>query len=58
MPNYLLVYHGGGMPETPEEQAAAMAAWGAWFDAVAKAKGSPVPTSGGSVEVEEILPVM
>lgn len=31
MANYLLVYHGGGMPETPEAQAEVMKAWGGWF---------------------------
>jgi len=29
MPKYLLGYHGGGMPGTPEEGAKVMAAWGA-----------------------------
>ncbi len=31
MAKYLLVYHGGGMPETEEEQQKEMAAWGAWL---------------------------
>ena len=31
MPKFLFVYHGGGMPETPEAQQAAMDAWGAWY---------------------------
>jgi hypothetical protein len=31
MANYVLVYHGGGMPETPEEGAKVMQAWDAWF---------------------------
>ncbi len=31
MANYVLVYRGGGMPETEEEQAAVTAAWGAWY---------------------------
>jgi hypothetical protein len=31
MPKYLLGYHGGTMPETEAGQAAAMAAWVAWF---------------------------
>lgn len=34
MATYLLAYTGGSMPETAEEQAAAMAAWGAWFGGV------------------------
>ena len=48
MPKYLLAYHGGGMSESEEEQAAAMAAWGAWFgslgDAVVDA-GNPTGPS-------------
>jgi hypothetical protein len=43
--NYLLVYHGGGMPQSPEEQAKVMAAWGAWFGELGDAKvdgGNPV----------------
>ena len=31
MANYVLVYHGGAMPETPEEGAKVMGAWTAWF---------------------------
>ena len=31
MGKYVLVYQGGAMAETEEAQAAAMAAWGAWF---------------------------
>jgi hypothetical protein len=31
MANYVLVYRGGGMADTPEEQQKAMDAWGAWF---------------------------
>jgi hypothetical protein len=31
MANYVLVYTGGSMAGTEEAQAAAMAAWGAWF---------------------------
>ena len=29
--NYLLVYHGGSMPESPEEGAKVMQAWTDWF---------------------------
>lgn len=29
MAKYVLLYRGGHMPETPEEQAQVMAAWGA-----------------------------
>jgi hypothetical protein len=31
MANYLLTYHGGGMPESPDETARVMQAWTAWF---------------------------
>lgn len=31
MTKYVLIYNGGGMPETEAEQAAVMAAWGAWY---------------------------
>ncbi len=31
MANYLLVYRGGSMPETKEEQDQVMGAWTAWF---------------------------
>ena len=31
MANYVLVYHGGGMPATPEEGAKIMQAWTDWF---------------------------
>jgi hypothetical protein len=31
MANFLLLYTGGRMPESPAEQEAVMAAWNAWF---------------------------
>ena len=31
MANYLLLYTGGSMPESPAEQEAVMQAWNAWF---------------------------
>jgi len=31
MANFLLLYSGGSMPETPAEQAEVMQAWGAWY---------------------------
>ena len=37
MTNYVLLYSGGGMPETEEEQAAVLAAWGAWYEAMGEA---------------------
>ena len=106
MANFVLVYTGGGMPETEAEQAAVMAAWGAWYgalgesvvdggnpftplaksiagdgsvsdgavgtmgtgysiikadsldEAVEKAKGCPILTSGGQITVYETFQVM
>ncbi len=37
MANYVLVYHGGGMPETPEEGAKVTQAWNDWFGALGDA---------------------
>ena len=34
MPDFIFAYHGGTIPDTPEEGAKAMAAWGAWFQAM------------------------
>ncbi|MEO6651251.1 MAG: hypothetical protein ABIP17_01170 [Ilumatobacteraceae bacterium] len=31
MTKFLFTYHGGGMPESEEEQARHMAAWGEWM---------------------------
>ncbi len=49
MPNFLLIYHGGGMPETEAEQKAAMAAWEAWYQGMGEEAivdyGAPVMQS-------------
>jgi len=49
MAKFLLVYHGGGMPETEEAQQAAMAAWGAWYESMGESTivdhGAPVGQS-------------
>jgi hypothetical protein len=37
MTDYLLLYGGGGMPETEEEQAAVMQAWNNWMDGLGPA---------------------
>ena len=45
MPNFLLAYHGGSMPETPAVQEAAMTAWNGWFGGLGAAVidgGNPV----------------
>ncbi len=48
MPKYVLVYHGGGRPETPEEGEKVMAAWNAWMGGLGDAivdGGNPVGMS-------------
>lgn len=45
MPKFLFVYHGGGMPETPEAGAKAMADWGAWYESM----GASLVDGGGAV---------
>ena len=45
MANFLLTFHGGGMPETKEEQDRVMQAWTAWFAALGAALvdgGNPI----------------
>ena len=37
MTNFVVLYTGGGMPESEEEQAAVMAAWGAWYEGMGAA---------------------
>ncbi|MEI6358243.1 MAG: YciI family protein [Verrucomicrobiota bacterium] len=37
MANFLLTYHGGKMPDSPEEGAKVMAAWAAWFEKLGSA---------------------
>ena len=48
MANYIFAYHGGGMPETPEEGAKVMAKWQAWMGGLGAAMvdgGAPVGMS-------------
>ena len=48
MAKYLFVYHGGSMPESQEEVAKAMDAWGNWFGELGNAVvdgGNPVGMS-------------
>ena len=48
MAKYLFVYHGGGMPESEEDQAKEMAAWSDWFETMGPAiadGGHPVGPS-------------
>ena len=41
MGKFVLLFSGGGMPETEEEQAAVMAAWGAWYEGLGSAVVDP-----------------
>jgi len=48
MPKFIFAYHGGGMPDTPEEGAKVMAQWEAWYGAMGSALvdgGAPVGMS-------------
>jgi hypothetical protein len=41
MTEYMFAFHGGGMPETPEEGAKMMAAWGAWMEGLGDSMVNP-----------------
>jgi len=48
MSNFIFVYHGGKAPQTPEEGAAEMAKWKAWFGGMGEVVvdgGNPVGMS-------------
>ena len=48
MPKFVFAYHGGKMPETPEEGAKSMAAWRSWLGGMGDALvdgGNPVGKS-------------
>lgn len=48
MTDFIFAYHGGKMPETPEEAAREMAAWEAWYKELGDAvvhPGNPVGMS-------------
>ena len=63
--NYLLVYHGGSMPESPEEGAKVMQAWTEWFGSIGDALvdgGNPASATktigaDGSVTDDAVRPV-
>ena len=58
MPKFVLAYHGGGIPDSEEEQAKHMAAWGEWMGSHSAAfvdMGAPTGqaktvSAGGAVE--------
>ncbi|MDA7429511.1 hypothetical protein PGB28_13660 [Primorskyibacter aestuariivivens] len=48
MPKFMFAYHGGGVPETPEEGEKVMAAWMSWMQELGEAivdPGNPVGLS-------------
>ena len=48
MTKFLFIYHGGGMPDTPEEGAKVMQAWEDWLDDISDSiidSGHPVGQS-------------
>ena len=52
MAKYALVFHGGGMPETEEEGAKVMAAWGAWMEGLGAALTDPGNPFGESTTIK------
>lgn len=52
MPKFLLAYHGGEMAETEDEQAAVMAAWGAWMEGLGSALKDPGNPAGATKTIE------
>jgi hypothetical protein len=52
MAKYVLVYHGGGVPETEEEGAAVMAAWGAWMEGLGGSLSDGGNAFGNSATVQ------
>ena len=51
MPNYVLAYHGGNEPESPEEGAEMMANWKAWVAGLGDAAVNPGTPLGKSKTV-------
>lgn len=51
MPDFIFAYHGGKMPDSPEEGARVMAAWNAWYGALGAAIASPGGPVGKSKTV-------
>jgi hypothetical protein len=51
MAKYALIFHGGGVPETEEEGAAVMAAWGTWMEGLGAALTDPGNAFGNSTTV-------
>lgn len=51
MPKFIFAYHGGGMPDTPEEGEKVMAAWNKWYGEM----GSAVVDGGGPVGMSKTV---
>lgn len=51
MPNYILAYHGGRKPESPEEGARLMAKWQAWVGEMGNTMVNPGTPLGKSITV-------
>lgn len=52
MAKFVLIYNGGGMPETEAEQQATLQAWGAWYTGMGQAvvdPGNPFTTMAKSI---------
>lgn len=54
MSKFMFVYHGGGMPDTPEEGARMMAAWNAWYADMGDAVIDPGNPVGQSMTVTSV----
>ncbi len=51
MPNYIIAYHGGNKPESPDEGAKHMAKWKAWVEDLGDAAVNPGTPLGKSKTV-------
>jgi hypothetical protein len=51
MAKYLLSYHGGGMPDSEEEGAKIMAAWGAWMEQLGPALADAGAPTGSTATI-------
>jgi hypothetical protein len=54
MPNYIIAYHGGGKPESPEAGAKHMADWKAWIGGLGDAAVNPGTPLGKSRIVSSV----
>ncbi len=52
MAKYALIFHGGAVPETEEESAAVMAAWGVWMQGLGGALTDPGNAFGNSTTIQ------